>query len=359
MGWYFRKSVNVGPLRINASKSGIGASVGVQGLRVGAGPRGNYISMGRAGVYYRQSLSTKATRRSLSPPRATVSPFSVGIGIGAFQQIAAGDVAQMAPIASADLLAELTRVQSRVPRIWIAFGLTAVALIAAFQLGTGLQIVLFVTSVIVIMSAVLDDRRHGVARLVYDIEPSLAFQYDALRRGLSHMAECNLVRHTDAIANVYDAKRNAGATQTLRSNNIVPGEGRPGRVECNLRVPVIPAGIHTLYFFPDRLLVYESGRVGAIDYGDVGAVAGTTQFIEEESPPPDAAVVGQTWRFVNKNGGPDRRFNNNRQLPVMQYGTLEITGSGGLRHRFLCSQPTKAAIAAAAINASRRALHQP
>ena len=38
MGWYLRKSLKLGPLRFNLSKSGIGTSIGVKGLRVGTGP---------------------------------------------------------------------------------------------------------------------------------------------------------------------------------------------------------------------------------------------------------------------------------------------------------------------------------
>ena len=37
---------------------------------------------------------------------------------------------------------------------------------------------------------------------------------------------------------------------------------------------------------------------------------------------------GQTWRFVNKNGGPDRRFNNNIQLPIVLYGQLMVQSNG-------------------------------
>jgi hypothetical protein len=33
MGWYLKKSFGVGPLRVNLSKSGLGASVGVKRLR--------------------------------------------------------------------------------------------------------------------------------------------------------------------------------------------------------------------------------------------------------------------------------------------------------------------------------------
>lgn len=35
MGFYYRKSVNLGPFRVNLSKSGVGNSVGVRGFRFG------------------------------------------------------------------------------------------------------------------------------------------------------------------------------------------------------------------------------------------------------------------------------------------------------------------------------------
>ena len=60
MGWYLRKSLNLGPTRINLSKSGLGMSAGVTGLRVGTGPRGKYLHAGREGLYYRTSLDTHA-----------------------------------------------------------------------------------------------------------------------------------------------------------------------------------------------------------------------------------------------------------------------------------------------------------
>src|SRR5690349_12356802 len=66
MSWYLRKSVRVGGMRFNLSRSGVGMSVGVTGLRVGRGPRGNYVHMGRGGVYFRQTLSSAS---AVGPPR--------------------------------------------------------------------------------------------------------------------------------------------------------------------------------------------------------------------------------------------------------------------------------------------------
>ena len=67
MGFYLRKSISVGPLRFNLSKSGIGVSAGVTGLRFGVGPRGNYVHMGRGGLYYRATLPSSASPVTRQP----------------------------------------------------------------------------------------------------------------------------------------------------------------------------------------------------------------------------------------------------------------------------------------------------
>ena len=60
MGFFIRKSINIGPIRLNLSKSGRGVSVGVKGARVGTRPDGKkYVTAGRKGVFFRKFLSPK------------------------------------------------------------------------------------------------------------------------------------------------------------------------------------------------------------------------------------------------------------------------------------------------------------
>lgn len=73
MGWYLRKSVKIGPMRVNFSKRGVGASVGVKGFRVGSGPKGPYVAGGRGGLYFRQSLRSRATRGTAIPPQQAMA----------------------------------------------------------------------------------------------------------------------------------------------------------------------------------------------------------------------------------------------------------------------------------------------
>ena len=58
MGWYFRRSLNLGPLRLNLSRRGVGGSVGGRGLRGGetAGKRRyTQASIPGTGVGYRSA----------------------------------------------------------------------------------------------------------------------------------------------------------------------------------------------------------------------------------------------------------------------------------------------------------------
>jgi len=63
---YLKKAYNIGPFRINLSKSGLGISFGVTGFRVGTGPNGPYLHAGRGGLYVKKSLKQTAEESEVS-----------------------------------------------------------------------------------------------------------------------------------------------------------------------------------------------------------------------------------------------------------------------------------------------------
>jgi hypothetical protein len=68
MGFYYRKSIGLGPFRVNVSKSGIGYSVGGAGLRAGVSARGRRyttFSIPGTGLGYRTSSSSSAGKGCL------------------------------------------------------------------------------------------------------------------------------------------------------------------------------------------------------------------------------------------------------------------------------------------------------
>ena len=56
MSWNFRRSIRLGPFRFNLSKTGIGASIGIPGFRVGRDAKGRdyqQTSIPGTGIYRR------------------------------------------------------------------------------------------------------------------------------------------------------------------------------------------------------------------------------------------------------------------------------------------------------------------
>ena len=51
-----------------------------------------------------------------------------------------------------------------------------------------------------------------------------------------------------------------------------------------------------------------------------------TQFIESEAIPPDGTKVREVWEKSNKDGSRDKRYAENRQLQVMEYGERSLSG---------------------------------
>jgi hypothetical protein len=60
-------------------------------------------------------------------------------------------------------------------------------------------------------------------------------------------------------------------------------------------------------------------------------------FIEEETVPTDAELIGQTWKKANKDGSPDRRFANNYQIPIVNYGDFRLRSPSGLNEAYMIS----------------------
>src|SRR5580658_9908479 len=75
MGFFFRRSTRVGPFRLNFSRAGIGASVGVKGARLTMTPRGTtYVTVGSHGFYYRETLSRRGDGGQVPQPNRPEQP---------------------------------------------------------------------------------------------------------------------------------------------------------------------------------------------------------------------------------------------------------------------------------------------
>jgi hypothetical protein len=97
-----------------------------------------------------------------------------------------------------------------------------------------------------------------------------------------------------------------------------------------MRVPTIKARSQFLVFLPDRVLMKSGLHWSDVEYSHLTVKDAQSRFIEHKSPPRDGTKVDERWQYTNVKGGPDKRFKNNRRLPVMLYDEVSLTSDTGL-----------------------------
>jgi hypothetical protein len=208
------------------------------------------------------------------------------------------------------------------------------------------------------LASVKDQLRKTVV-VFYEIDPDAEAPYQRLHDAFGGLRTCARVWHLEAAGAVRDAKCHAGAGTLVKRKGIALTTGAVPYLKTNIEIPTIPVGKQLLAFLPERLLVFDSHRVGAVPYAEL--MVGVTQirFIEDGAVPDDAQVIDRTWKYVNKKGTPDRRFKDNRELPVVQYEELHFFSGSGLNEKIQLSragvgEPFRLAVAA--IAAQRQAV---
>lgn len=338
MPFYLRKSVSAGPFRFNFSEGGVGLSFGVTGLRIGTGPRGHYVHAGRGGLYYRCSLNRAGSSKqheSQSVP-SNARPFPIeehAISGVQMIEVESADVQELRDEAFTEILDEIAakHKQPRMPSI-LGWSVGIVGFLVQWAIGfPGLAIAAAAIPAILV-GRWLDSYRRSTV-LFYELEPDAKEAYENLTKAFDDMVACAKKWHIEAggaVRDLADWKRNAGASHLVRKKPTILRYALPAVIKSNVTPPAIHVGRQVIYLFPDVALVEERGNIGAVGYGALKMRWQKSRFIEESSVPRDAVIVDQTWKYVNKKGGPDRRFSHNYQIPVCLYEQIHLSSESGL-----------------------------
>jgi len=420
MGLQFRRSVKLGPVRMNFSNSGVSYSTGARGARISTGPKGTYVTIGANGIYYRQKIEG---RHAMQPAPVTMQAPSM-------HTITSSDIDQLTDVDSRAFIEELSEKAGKIsfvkwlgvwPMIifvvllsWSSLGSREIVLepggkrnvvtIHSFvgcnvrelpgadakilgtakgaeefalldsaakgwlkisfnnstgyvskklsstsvvddpkkttlelylinpyyfwMLGAG---VLFFVFFIRFLSKV--DRKRFKMELLYEMDEQMTTVYSAFASHFSSFNSCVRKWQYLHTQQNHDWKRNAGAGRLI---NRVPVSGISANkvpiryFKTNVDIPHIRLRNTQLFFLPERLLIRRGNRFAAVFYRNLQIEGGTTRFIEDETVPGDARIVDHTWKYVNRNGGPDRRFNNNRQIPICLYSQYTLRSGTGV-----------------------------
>ncbi len=338
MGFYLRTSLNAGPFRFNLSPSGVGVSVGVPGFRVGTGPRGNYVRVASLGTTYFGGQVPGHASHGM-PPAMPPAPRNDGV---IMQELAGTPVQQLVAAHPSELINQL-RVAARRRLLWPwVAGIVGVLALITFPYG----VVLLLPGAPAVWWCWQRDLARRSVVVFYQVEDAPAVNYERFTTSSGFVSQVQRIWHVEAkgaLHTPYQQKVHAGAGSLIRRSVGVLNLAGPPVLVTNIAVPSLHGKERSVYFLPDRVVVRHGKQYADLPYSAVGARAEPQQFIESEIPPADSQRVGTTWQYVNKSGGPDRRFKNNRQLPIMLYGRLTLTTPQGLLMVWDFSRPDVAA----------------
>lgn len=337
MPWYFRRSRKFGPFRVTISKSGISGSVGVGGLRLTQSSRGTHFSASTGtGLSYRRRLDSAAP----------VPNRQAGQASEPFREIASDHVSNM--VEHDAVVERINLCERRVTLLpWI--GLTVAALAVLYLSSGGL----LVGSVFLALGLGLRNYLgHKFAvEFDYQLDAESLQKYATLQSALSALSRCQRLWRMDAFGNTDDWKRHAGARQLVKRSKAHVDRGTARSFTANVDIWHIKAGKDTIYFLPDMVLVKQGNRFGSLSYSNLRVTHTSRRFNEESSVPSDSQIVGSTWRYVNKSGGPDRRFSNNYEIPIVIYGEVAFRSDAGLRAALMTSNSDAVEVLASALKA--------
>jgi hypothetical protein len=177
------------------------------------------------------------------------------------------------------------------------------------------------------------DKKRYEMELHYEMDEQFQQVYQEFGRHFKTFSGSSRIWQYLNAHQISDFKRNAGAGKLIKRTPIggIDAHRAPLRYfVTNISIPYLKLSNLELYFLPERLLIRRGSSFAAVFYKNIQISGSITRFIEDESVPSDAQVVDQTWRYVNKSGGPDRRFNNNRQIPICAYSEYMFRSDTGV-----------------------------
>lgn len=371
MGLRFRKSFKLFPgVRLNVSRSGLSTSFGIPGATVNVGCKGlrGTVGIPGTGLSYSANLTLGPGNSDVIPrgaqywaptPRAAeqFSPLGYQVPDPAMNSIASASVERLTTPSLLDLKQMI--VDARAQRLDIKNDVEEakrdlLKRERELRIKGGLLKPLFKGRVTHLIKDVSELRNHiGELNAWFDLT-HIEVSFDASDAASSAFA---------AVIRAFDTCRTSSVIWDVTADRkINRTQERTTAGRCVDRKPVrfdyddsdlvrfagramrmTNANGDDLLIYPGILLVPRvDGQFALLDLREVVVSSGIVNFIEEEGVPPDSQVVGHAWAKANKDGSPDRRFSNNYQIPVCQYGRLHLGSSSGLNEEFQISNPQAA-----------------
>ncbi len=172
--------------------------------------------------------------------------------------------------------------------------------------------------------------------------PSIDDRFSALQASLQNLSKASDIRYVVAVRGNDDPKSHGGFNPIIEKKQARVKRLEPPFIDTNVAIWGIDVDSLKILFFPDTLLILRRKQYQAVPYDSLSVDFSTITSLDFFTPR-DAEIVGYTWTHTNVNGGPDRRYSKNWQVPITLYALVSIDSSSGLCIQLLITDKAKAA----------------
>jgi hypothetical protein len=361
MGWRFRKSFKVMPgVRLNVSRRGLSATLGASPFSVGIGSAGAFanVTLPGTGISYRHRLGGSAdippgSEQPAEPPpspRPDASPIAPSL-VPSGTEIRSRSTESITSESLRHLRELLQDAHFERSKITEELGLAERETVTAEERHRSWEGGFLLKRLMParfreraeaaeIARAKRDELREQL-RLTQiateiDIESSQAELYFRMRDCFVDLTGCRFIWDTLTESAVNQKVKRSAASREIAREAVTFLTSRSEIIDWDQKVPrLVNRNGGDLFLYPGFVLYGTSREAFAlVDFRDIKVEFEATGFLEEERVPDDSRVINRVWAKVNKDGSPDRRFRDNYQIPVVEYGRLRLKSSAGLNEEY-------------------------
>lgn len=347
MGLRFRKSVKIGSaFKINISKSGVGYSVGTKGYRLTKTANGRVrrtASIPGTGVSHVKETSLNNTKSRL-PVQDKGNYENVQMSNVDERMKFENNVSTIETSEGLQLLANSIR---RTIILEKTFCISFIVLFVAFcisriydEIPVAARWCLFIAPILIAVLWVVF-AFVGSVKIDYDIDDDVLDETKKQGKIFVDIARSKKVWKIQNATNISNTKYNAGAQANVSRKECKIKFRAVFPVRTNSEVLSITDKKEKLIFLPDMFILIFGSKVKVVKYADLKIETGALRFVESESVPQDTQVIDYRWEKITNNGQRDKRFANNKQLPICNYGGINLASENGVNIFLMFSDVTK------------------
>lgn len=364
MGIRFRRRVKICPgLYINFSTSGASLTAGIPGASVNFGAKGTYLNAGipGTGLYARERISSTEHNSPNHEPMPVIPA-------GQPTEIKTHDVEALTGMEFAETKAVIIDAYQRRQELEKE--------IRSERRRLGWLILLQYLSMLLIIGFFWKRPANSVKRRKEKIAELSAQQADCcidLDAVFDDEKKCSFLELENAFKEMSSSDAIWDTTSSIevdkvKERSIASAAVNRSRVRFTFaKVDVLKSNhdaFHLensngpdIYIYPAFILFKDKqSKIGILGYNEIELEHTNTSFISSRREASDAKQIGSTWKKVNKNGTPDKRYKDNYEIPIYVYGDISVASTSGLNEQFLISNADAAKKFANAFLNYRKAL---